>query len=61
MITPATSFSRALRARAASSGTKPSSATACSTLSRVSGRGLRWPFSTRETDAIETPADRATS
>ena len=31
------------------------------TRSLVSSRGLRCPFSTRETDAIETPATRATS
>jgi hypothetical protein len=61
MITPATSFSRTLSARAAPSGTNPSSATARSTRSRVSGRGFRRPFSTRDTDAMETPAARATS
>src|SRR6266496_2786343 len=58
--TPTTSLSRALRALAAPSGAKPSSATACRTRSLVSSRGLRCPFSTRETEAIETPATRAT-
>ena len=58
---PTTSFSRTLSARAALSGTKPSSATARCTRSFVSGRGLRRPFSTRDTEAIETPAARATS
>ena len=50
-----------LSALAALSGTKPSSATARCTRSTVSGRGLRRPFSTRETDAMDTPAARATS
>ena len=40
-MTPATSFSRTLSARAAPSGMKPSSPTACSTRSLASGRGLR--------------------
>ncbi len=61
MTTPTTSLSRPLSARAAPSGTKPSSATAWSTRSLVSSRGLRRPLSTRETDAIDTPATRATS
>ena len=61
MTTPTTSLSRPLSARAAPSGTNPSSATAWSTRSLVSSRGLRRPFSTRETDAIDTPAARATS
>ena len=60
-ITPTTSLSRALSARAAPSGAKPSSATAASTRSLVSCRGLRCPFSTRETEAMDTPASRATS
>ena len=61
ITTPMTSFSRALSARAAPSGMKPSSATACSTRSLVSGSGLPRPFSTRETEAIDTPAALATS
>ena len=60
-ITPTTSLSRALSARAAPSGANPSSATAASTRSRVSCRGLRCPLSTRDTDAMDTPAARATS
>jgi hypothetical protein len=60
-ITPTTSLSRALSARAAPSGTKPRSATAASTRSRVSWRGLRCPLSTRDTEAMDTPAARATS
>ena len=61
MTTPMISLSRALSARAAPSGMKPSSATACRTRSRVSGMGLPRPFSTRETEAIDTPAALATS
>ena len=60
-ITPTTSLNRALSARAAPSGAKPSSATAASTRSLVSCRGLRCPLSTRETEAMDTPAARATS
>jgi len=60
-ITPTTSLSRTLNARAAPSGTKPSSATAARTRSLVSWRGLRCPLSTRDTEAMETPAARATS
>ena len=59
--TPTTSLSLALSALAALSGTKPSSATARSTRSLVSGRGLRCPLSTRDTDAIDIPAILATS
>src|SRR5882724_5416759 len=55
--TPTTSLSRLDSARAAPSGTKPSSCTAASTRSWVSGRGLLRPLSTRETDAIDTPGD----
>jgi hypothetical protein len=60
-LEPTTSLSRTLSARAALSGTKPSSATARCTRSLVSGRGLRRPLSTRDTEAMETPAARATS
>src|SRR5215471_10958096 len=61
MTTPTTSLSLALSARAAPSGMNPRSATACSTRSLVSGRGLRSLLSTRETEAMDTPATRATS
>ena len=61
ITTPTTSLSRTLSARAAPSGMKPSSATARSTRSLVSGSGLRRPLSTRDTDAMDTPATRATS
>ena len=61
ITTPTTSLILPLSARAAPSGTNPSSATACSTRSLVSSRGLRRPLSTRDTDAIDTPATRATS
>ena len=61
MITPTTSLSFTESARAALSGTKPRSATACCTRAAVSGRGLRRPLSTRDTEAMETPAARATS
>ena len=61
MTTPTTSLSRALSARAAPSGMNPSSATACSTRSLVSGSGLPRPFSTRDTEAMDTPAAWATS
>ena len=59
--TPTVSLSLTLSARAAPSGTKPSSATARSTRSRVSARGLPVPLRTRETDAMDTPAVAATS
>ena len=61
MTTPTTSLSCPLSARAAPSGMNPSSATAWSTRSLVSSRGFRRPLSTRETEAIDTPAARATS
>ena len=61
ITTPTTSLNRPLSARAAPSGMKPSSATARSTRSLVSGSGLRRPLSTRDTEAMDTPAARATS
>ena len=61
MTTPTISLSLPLSARAAPSGMNPSSATACITRSLVSGRVLRRSLRTRETDAMDTPAARATS
>ena len=59
--TPTTSLRPLESARAAPSGTKPRSRTAAITRSTVSARGLRCPLSTRDTDAMETPALLATS
>ncbi len=52
---------RAARSLAAPLGTYPSSVTAVSTLSLVTGSTRSCPASTRDTVAVDTPAARATS
>ena len=61
LITPNVLVRRVTSVRAAALGRYPNSRMASMTRSRVAGRTLGRSLSTRDTDAIDTPATRATS